>query len=102
MNASFRRFFPSLVSAFAPIRRSAVNPTTRLPSSDSTITLSRRAMLRVPHPLDRRITCESGAIWITVDYDRKDFVLEAGQSFTALKDRLVIIQALEPAAIHVA
>lgn len=102
MSASFRRFFPSLVTAFAPIRQSAMSPTTRPPWADGRVTLSRRAILRVPHPLDRWITCESGAICITVDHDSKDFVPEAGRSFTALKNRLAIIQALQPAAVHIA
>jgi hypothetical protein len=102
MNIFLRRFVPTLVAGFAPICHSATGALVHQLDSAATVTLHKRSIVKIPHPLGRRIVCESGAIWITVDYDRKDFVLEAGDSFSATQDRQVVIQALEPAAISVA
>jgi hypothetical protein len=44
--------------------------------------------------LNARLTAVSGVAWITLDGDRRDIVLEPGQSFVVDSDRPVMIYAL--------
>lgn len=101
---NLKRSFASaeLIAAFASIRHSTPSALVQQAGSAAAITLGKRSIVKILHPLGRRIVCENGVIWITVDCDRNDHLLEAGDSFSAVRDRRVVIEALEPAGIHVA
>lgn len=45
------------------------------------------------------VTCHVGSLWITQDGDRRDIVLEAGQSFTTEKATATVVYALESARL---
>ena len=72
------------------------------------VELPRRAMLKLPDAAAVEIECRSGSLWITLDDDPRDFIVEAGDSFTttahapaivyALQAAVVLVQAQRPAA----
>ena len=58
-------------------------------------TLRRRELCAIERPAGRRLTCMAGCLWITVDGEPRDIVLEAGESFEASSDERVLVYALE-------
>jgi hypothetical protein len=56
--------------------------------------LADRQMLKLPHPLGQLIVCTEGTLWVTVDGEREDHVLEPGDSFFATSNSPVIVAAL--------
>jgi hypothetical protein len=67
-----------------------------------------RVSLQWDHPLtvtDGQGTCitaRRGAVWITIDNDVRDVVLESGESFLLEKRERVIVQAIGKAEVVVA
>ena len=64
------------------------------------IQLARRDL----HSLDpraRRVVCESGSLWITMDRDPRDILIDAGETFTPEPGRRVIVYALSAATLRV-
>ena len=57
-------------------------------------------ILRVAKPSGIVVECLHGCVWITIDSDRRDVVLAAGQSFTADRDDRALIQALQSARVR--
>ncbi|HEV6965997.1 DUF2917 domain-containing protein [Roseateles sp.] len=48
-----------------------------------------------------RLCSASGTLWITMDHDMRDIVLEPGQCFTVDRDEQLTISALSgPAVLH--
>jgi len=52
-------------------------------------------------PLGQRMECVDGCVWITLDGDPRDIVLEAGQTFTADRNQRALIHALEASLLRV-
>lgn len=48
-----------------------------------------------------RFTCRDGCVWITLDDDPRDIVLEAGQVFTGRSHRRALLNALAPACLTI-
>lgn len=46
-------------------------------------------------PAGTRVRCRRGVIWLTISGERGDWVLRAGESFTAPQCGLVVVQSLE-------
>jgi hypothetical protein len=46
-----------------------------------------------------QILCRSGSLWVTLDGDPRDIVLDAGDHFTATEHRRALIYALGPATL---
>jgi hypothetical protein len=77
-------------------------------SNTGPVELPRRAMLKLPDAAAVQIECRSGSLWITLDHDPRDFVVEAGESFStqahtpalvyALQAAVLLVQAQRPAA----
>jgi len=65
------------------------------------IDLARRAMLKLPDAAGLHISCRSGSLWITLDGDTRDYIVEAGEQFTTAAHRPAIIYALQPATVLV-
>jgi hypothetical protein len=61
--------------------------------------LPRRSIFSVPDAAGVEIACRDGSIWITLDNDPRDIVLEAGQSFTDTGHRRAMIYALEASSV---
>ena len=74
-------------------------------SSDATsrldLHLQPQAMFNLPDAAGAHIVCRSGCLWITLDGDLRDFVLEAGESFTTTEHRRALIYALKPSCMAV-
>jgi hypothetical protein len=67
-----------------------------------TITLPRRQLFEIPDASAVRIVCTRGCIWVTVDDDIRDFVLEPGQQFEVSDARRALIYAMEPSSFLLA
>jgi hypothetical protein len=52
-------------------------------------------------PFGRRVECLDGCVWITLDGDPRDIVVEAGQTFTADRNQRALIHALEASLVRV-
>ncbi len=48
----------------------------------------------------RTVTCVSGSIWLTMEGDTRDVVLEPGASFTVDRDGLTLLAAQEPSVVQ--
>ena len=64
--------------------------------------LPARGIYRLDDAADVRITVRSGTVWITLDDDRVDRVLGAGEQFSTSQHRRALVSALEPACISIA
>lgn len=60
------------------------------------LSLPRRGLLRLPDAAGVQIACRSGALWITLDHDQRDFVIEAGERFSTDQHQQAIVYALRP------
>jgi hypothetical protein len=71
-------------------------------SADTTfVLLSPRQLHVIPDGAGVRIACRSGAVWITVDNDPQDYVLEPGEMFATSRHARVLVYALGTARIDV-
>jgi hypothetical protein len=73
----------------------------RIESPASRICLLGRETLRLTRGKGETIVCRTGAVWITVDHDRRDTILEPGQSFTLDSDESVLVHAFEASTVGV-
>ena len=60
----------------------------------ASIPLGRSAVHHVRHGFGQRIEALSGCVWITIDNDARDIVLEAGEGFRIDRHGEVLITAL--------
>ena len=65
------------------------------------VNLGYRALFSVPDASGLDITCESGTVWITLDNDPRDIILEAHRTFTTPEHSQAIIYAMEPSKLLV-
>ncbi len=63
--------------------------------------LERRAMFSLPDAAGVDIVCRDGTVWITLDNDSRDYVLEAGESLHNAQHRRALIYAMRPSRIAV-
>jgi hypothetical protein len=49
-----------------------------------------------------QIACREGTVWLTLDGDPRDIVLEAGEAFTTPEHRHALVYALQPSRISLA
>ena len=70
-----------------------------LPSS---VRLESRRLLELPDAAGVLIRCESGSLWVTMDNDPRDIVLEAGQVFETTEHRRALVYALENSHVGLA
>ena len=67
-----------------------------------TLDLAQEQGARFTNARGTRIECRRGVLWITVDNDPRDVLLEVGQSFTLASSADTIVQAiLGPAEVAV-
>jgi len=64
------------------------------------LSLPKMAVFTLPdaHAVD--IECTHGALWITLDHDRRDIVLEPGEHFRSDLHRRALVAALEPSCVR--
>jgi Protein of unknown function (DUF2917) len=104
----FTLHFPQALSAFAwpalwrtvragpecdaePMRQA--NAPVHALTKDSTLTLQR--------PQGARVECLKGQLWITLDHDMRDIILEAGQSYCADHQSRMLIHALAASNLRI-
>ncbi len=65
------------------------------------LSLRQDTMLRLPDAAGVQIVCRSGTVWITLDSELRDIVLEAGERFAGTEHRHAVVTALAPSCITV-
>jgi hypothetical protein len=68
-------------------------------SSPFALALAHQAMFSVPDAAGVQILCHEGSLWITLDDDQRDIVVDAGGSFLTTEHRRALIYALEPSSL---
>jgi hypothetical protein len=63
------------------------------------LSLEPKTLFNVSDAAGVQILCRSGSLWVTLDGDPRDIVLDAGDHFTATEDRRALIYALGPASL---
>jgi hypothetical protein len=63
------------------------------------ISLAQRGLLEIPDAAGVRVSCTEGCVWITLDNDPRDIVLEPGQFFAGTQHRRALIYALQPSRL---
>ena len=74
----------------------------RHPDLPRALQLDRKAIHSLPDATAIAVTCDEGAVWLTLDGDARDFVLEAGETFQAQAHGRVLIYALAPSRVSLA
>lgn len=69
---------------------------------ESTVSLNSGATTWVDQPLGRRLSCESGLLWLCFDGEPLDIVLEPGESHLCVKGTVLSIHALSPGMFRLA
>lgn len=64
------------------------------------LSLPNKAIFELPDAHDVDIECRSGSVWITLDHDRRDIVLSAGEHFRGDTHRRALVAALEPSCVR--
>jgi hypothetical protein len=75
---------------------------TRTQTLPRDLQLQHKALYSLPDASSLAVTCEDGVLWLTVDGDPRDFVLEAGESFETEDRGRVLIYALADSRITIA
>jgi hypothetical protein len=63
------------------------------------ISLAPRALLDIPDISGTQLTCRRGSLWITLDNDPRDIVLEAGESFFSTEHRRALVYAFQASVV---
>lgn len=63
------------------------------------IELAHQGLHQVPDAASQRFQCQSGTVWITLDHDTRDVILEAGESFSTPEHKRALVYALVPARL---
>lgn len=87
--------------ARALVRR-VVEPRSDVCPTESTVPLNPGATTWVVRPCGRRVTCESGLLWLCFDGEPLDIVLEPGQTHLCAKRSALSIHALSPSTVRLA
>jgi hypothetical protein len=61
--------------------------------------LAPRALLDIPDVSGIQLSCRRGSLWITLDNDPRDIVLEAGESFFSTEHRRALVYAFEASVV---
>ncbi|GAB3667673.1 DUF2917 domain-containing protein [Ramlibacter alkalitolerans] len=67
-----------------------------------TVTLPARQLFEITDAAGVRILCTAGSLWLTLDHDPRDVVLQAGDSFEAAASRRLLLYAFEPSTFALA
>lgn len=70
-------------------------------SSRFHLSLPTRAVFAVPDGAGVGIECRSGTVWVTLDRDPRDIVLEPGDRFDGTEHRRILVSALTSSCITV-
>ncbi|RZL87220.1 MAG: DUF2917 domain-containing protein [Variovorax sp.] len=65
------------------------------------LSLAKRTIFTLPDAAGVGIECRSGSVWVTLDNDPRDIILEPGERYKGDTHRRVLVSALEPSCITV-
>jgi hypothetical protein len=65
------------------------------------VQLAREEFLVLKDIRGTTLRCLDGSVWLTLDHDVRDIVLEPGDSFVVDRDGGTLLYALAPARLHV-
>lgn len=68
-------------------------------SSPFAVSLAHQAMFSVSDAAGVQILCHQGSLWVTLDNDTRDIVVDAGSSFLTTEHRRALIYAIEPSSL---
>lgn len=68
-------------------------------SSPLDLTLAHQAMFSVSDAAGVQIICHEGSLWVTLDDDPRDIVVDAGGSFLTTEHRRAMIYAMQPSSL---
>jgi hypothetical protein len=63
--------------------------------------LTPRGLHEIPDVSGVRVACNQGSVWITLDHDPRDIVLEAGGVFSGTEHRRALVYAFTAAELVV-
>jgi hypothetical protein len=65
------------------------------------LSLAPRALLDIADISGKQVTCRRGSLWITLDNDPRDIVLEAGESFFSTEHRRALVYAFQASLVAI-
>lgn len=71
------------------------------PTQHFDLNLERSALFNLPDAAGVQIVCREGNVWITLDDDLRDYVLEAGDTFVNAEHKRALIYAMRPSTIAI-
>lgn len=71
----------------------------RLDADHVALDLRKKAIVKLPDAAGVTIACREGALWLTLDNDLRDVVLEPGERFTVPDHRRIMIYALKSSSL---
>jgi hypothetical protein len=71
------------------------------PAKHFDLNLERNALFNLPDAAGVQIICRDGTVWITLDNDQRDYVLEAGDTFINAEHKRALIYAMKPSTIAI-
>lgn len=66
---------------------------------NTTLLLAHREVRSIDDAGSLRLVCREGSVWITVDGDSRDYVLERGEAFVAPPQARTLVYALADARV---
>lgn len=75
--------------------------TSRTETLPRDLRLEHKALYSLPDAAGLALTCHEGVVWLTVDGDPRDFVLEAGETFETPERSRVLIYALARSRVSI-
>jgi hypothetical protein len=67
-----------------------------------TVCLPARQLFEIGDASAVRVLCTAGCLWLTLDHDTRDFILEPGDSFELPEPRRALLYAFEASAFALA
>jgi hypothetical protein len=71
-------------------------------TQDPTVSLPAKQLFEIPDASSARILCTAGCLWLTLDDDPRDVILEPGESFETAEARRALLYAMQPSAFVLA
>ena len=78
----------------------SVQTRSRVHQTNTEMTFTRNQIREVKTPLGVTMECLNGHVWITLDGDPRDVVLDQGQTFTVDRNQRTLVMALDEATVR--
>jgi hypothetical protein len=63
------------------------------------VCIAARGLLEIPDVAGVQLSCSDGSVWLTLDNDTRDIVLEPGDVFFSTEHRRALLYAFGPATV---